>query len=169
MTKKYKFHISSWKEGKYYIAQCLDVNVSSFGNTRNKALDNLEEALDLYIDDDHPPIMKLKNVRAHTFTIDTLLTENGLTVAQEKRILKASEEAKRGKNVVVANTWKEAKDYLDKLKRKPRVSEISVDTATQSKMEATVKKWNKALDKALKTKKFQKKINTSLEDQLKDV
>jgi antitoxin component of RelBE/YafQ-DinJ toxin-antitoxin module len=47
-----------------------------------------------------------------------LLTENGLTEAQEDAILKASEEAKQGKNVVVTNNWKETKAYLDKLKKK---------------------------------------------------
>ncbi len=40
-----------WKEGKYYVSQCLDVEVSSFGKTRKEALDNLEEALELYFED----------------------------------------------------------------------------------------------------------------------
>ena len=37
-----------WKEGKYYVSQCLNVDVSSFGKTRIEALSNLREALDLY-------------------------------------------------------------------------------------------------------------------------
>ncbi len=40
-----------WKEGKYYVAQCLNVDVSSFGNTKTEALANLNEALDLYFED----------------------------------------------------------------------------------------------------------------------
>ena len=40
-----------WKEGKYYVAQCLNVDVSSFGNTKSEALTNLNEALDLYFED----------------------------------------------------------------------------------------------------------------------
>ncbi len=40
-----------WKEGKYYIAQCLNVDVSSFGRTKKEALDNLDEALELYFED----------------------------------------------------------------------------------------------------------------------
>lgn len=40
-----------WKEGKYYVAQCLNVDVSSFGNTRKEALENLQEALELYFED----------------------------------------------------------------------------------------------------------------------
>ena len=40
-----------WKEGEYYVAQCLNVDVSSFGKTRKEALDNLNEALELYFED----------------------------------------------------------------------------------------------------------------------
>ncbi|HLG25672.1 MAG TPA: type II toxin-antitoxin system HicB family antitoxin [Candidatus Gracilibacteria bacterium] len=40
-----------WKEGKYYVAQCLNVDVSSFGKTKKEALKNLNEALDLYFED----------------------------------------------------------------------------------------------------------------------
>ena len=40
-----------WKEGKYYVAQCLNVNVSSFGKTNKEALAALDEALELYFDD----------------------------------------------------------------------------------------------------------------------
>lgn len=40
-----------WKEGKYYVTQCLNVDVSSFGKTRKEALANLDEALELYFED----------------------------------------------------------------------------------------------------------------------
>lgn len=40
-----------WKEGKYYVSQCLNVDISSFGKTRKEALDNLKEALELYFED----------------------------------------------------------------------------------------------------------------------
>lgn len=40
-----------WKEGKYYVAQSLPVDVSSFGKTRKEALENLREALELYFED----------------------------------------------------------------------------------------------------------------------
>lgn len=39
-----------WKEGKYYVAQCLNVDVSSFGKTKYEALKNLNEALELYFE-----------------------------------------------------------------------------------------------------------------------
>lgn len=47
-----------------------------------------------------------------------LVTENGLTLQQEKSILEASEEARNGKNVTEVKNWKEAKVHLDSLKKK---------------------------------------------------
>lgn len=44
-----------WREGKYYVAQCLNVDVSSFGKTRAEALKNLREALELYFEDTGTP------------------------------------------------------------------------------------------------------------------
>jgi len=40
-----------WKEGKHYVAQCLNVDVSSFGKTKKEALANIDEALALYFED----------------------------------------------------------------------------------------------------------------------
>ncbi len=49
--KKINFKNVVWKEGKYYVAQCLNVDVSSFGRTKKEALKNLDEALELYLED----------------------------------------------------------------------------------------------------------------------
>ncbi len=40
-----------WKEGKYFVAQCLNVDIASFGKTKTEALRNLDEALELYFED----------------------------------------------------------------------------------------------------------------------
>ena len=40
-----------WKEDDYYISQCLDVDISSFGKTKKEALENLQDALELYSED----------------------------------------------------------------------------------------------------------------------
>ena len=50
-TKKGKFITVTWKEDKYYVAQCLNIDISSFGKTRKQAEKNLKEALDLYLED----------------------------------------------------------------------------------------------------------------------
>ncbi|MFA6988901.1 MAG: type II toxin-antitoxin system HicB family antitoxin [Candidatus Gastranaerophilaceae bacterium] len=40
-----------YKEGEYYVSQCLNVDISSFGNTIEEAIENLTEALELYFED----------------------------------------------------------------------------------------------------------------------
>jgi predicted RNase H-like HicB family nuclease len=45
-----------YKEGEYYVSQCLNVDVASFGNTIQEAIDNLNEALELYFDEPGAPI-----------------------------------------------------------------------------------------------------------------
>ncbi len=40
-----------WQEGKYFVAQCLNAEVSSFGESKEEALANLTEALELYFED----------------------------------------------------------------------------------------------------------------------
>jgi predicted RNase H-like HicB family nuclease len=40
-----------YKEGKFYVSQCLNVDISSFGNSISEAIENLKEALELYFED----------------------------------------------------------------------------------------------------------------------
>jgi len=42
-----------YKEGKHYVSQCLNVDISSFGSNIEEATSNLKEALDLYFEDDN--------------------------------------------------------------------------------------------------------------------
>lgn len=41
-----------YREGKYYVSQSLNVDVSSFGKTIDEAIANLKEAIDLYLEDE---------------------------------------------------------------------------------------------------------------------
>ncbi|PIQ77162.1 HicB family protein [Candidatus Peregrinibacteria bacterium CG11_big_fil_rev_8_21_14_0_20_46_8] len=60
---KTKLKHAVWKEGKFFVAQCLNVDVSSFGKTKKEAINNLNEALDLYFEDKkHPTIIKVERV-----------------------------------------------------------------------------------------------------------
>ena len=43
-----------YREDKFYVAQCLNVDVSSFGETREEALKVLREAVELYFEDAPP-------------------------------------------------------------------------------------------------------------------
>ena len=49
MTKTLKYIV--YKEGKHYVSQCLNVDISSFGSTFEEAISNLNEALELYFED----------------------------------------------------------------------------------------------------------------------
>ncbi len=49
--KSTTFRLVVYKEGKHYVAQCLNVDVSSFGASEAEAVRNLQEALELYFED----------------------------------------------------------------------------------------------------------------------
>ena len=53
--RKVEFKNIVWKEGKYYVSQCLNVDISSFGKTKKEALNNLDEALELYFEEKRAP------------------------------------------------------------------------------------------------------------------
>ena len=40
-----------YKEGEHFVAQCLNVDVSSFGETLDEAVANITEAMELYFED----------------------------------------------------------------------------------------------------------------------
>lgn len=48
-----------WKEDKHYIAQCLNVDVSSFGNTIDEAIASIKEAVELYFKNDIKDFVKI--------------------------------------------------------------------------------------------------------------
>lgn len=49
--RRLEFFSTVWKEDKYYVAQCLNIDVSSFGKSKKEALENLDEAVGLYVED----------------------------------------------------------------------------------------------------------------------
>lgn len=51
VDKNQTFTYVVWKEGKYFVSQCLNVDVASFGRTHEEALENLDEAVSLYLED----------------------------------------------------------------------------------------------------------------------
>ena len=50
---KQSFTASLWREGEWYVAQCVQVDVASQGSTEEEALANLRDALELYFT---PPV-----------------------------------------------------------------------------------------------------------------
>ncbi len=53
--KTLNLKIVVWQEDKYYVARCLNTNVSSFGKNKKEALFNINEALELYFEDNKEP------------------------------------------------------------------------------------------------------------------
>ncbi len=51
-----------WKEGKYYVSQCLNVNVSSFGDTIDEAVNNLKEAVELYFEGEDLALPEIEKI-----------------------------------------------------------------------------------------------------------
>jgi len=46
---KYVVH----REGKFFVSQCINVDIASCGNNTDEAVANLKDAVELYLKDDH--------------------------------------------------------------------------------------------------------------------
>jgi predicted RNase H-like HicB family nuclease len=47
---KRSFAATVWREGNWYVSQCLEADVASQGETEEEALANLKEALELHFE-----------------------------------------------------------------------------------------------------------------------
>ncbi len=63
---KQMFTASIWREGEWYVAQCLEVDVASQGESEEAAVSNLREALALHFE---PPVAT-HTPRIRTIEID---------------------------------------------------------------------------------------------------
>jgi predicted RNase H-like HicB family nuclease len=68
MTSRLRhLNVLVYQEADGYVAQCLNVDVASEGETEQEALENLREALKLYFDDeaevDVPPVVRARVTR----------------------------------------------------------------------------------------------------------
>ena len=59
--KKINMFSIVWKEGKYFVAQCLNADISSFGKTKPEAIRNLQEAFELYLEDAPRTMRKIES------------------------------------------------------------------------------------------------------------
>jgi predicted RNase H-like HicB family nuclease len=50
---KRPFSATVWREGDWYVSECLEVDVASQGTTEEEALANLKEALELHFESPH--------------------------------------------------------------------------------------------------------------------
>ena len=70
----YKFTTIINKEGRWFVARCVELGVVSQGKTIESAQDNLREAVELYLED--MPKAKRYSVKSPTL-ITTLEVANG--------------------------------------------------------------------------------------------
>jgi predicted RNase H-like HicB family nuclease len=58
---KRQFSATVWREGDWFVSQCLDPDIASQGSTEEEALANLREALELHFESPvarHPPAVR---------------------------------------------------------------------------------------------------------------
>jgi predicted RNase H-like HicB family nuclease len=47
---KRPFAATVWREGNWFVSQCMEIDIASQGLTEEEALENLKEALELYFE-----------------------------------------------------------------------------------------------------------------------
>jgi predicted RNase H-like HicB family nuclease len=56
-----EFDYLIWKEDNLYVSKCLNVEVSSFGETKEEALDMLKDALNLYFEENESELIPVQD------------------------------------------------------------------------------------------------------------
>lgn len=57
------YHALLWKEGGWYVARGVEIEVASQGKTKQEAIDNLKEALDLMLEDEGRQRIKIPAIQ----------------------------------------------------------------------------------------------------------
>ena len=61
-----EFTASVWREGQWYVAQAIEIDIASQGESVETALDNLREAIQLHFEDPVATITpKIHKIRAN--------------------------------------------------------------------------------------------------------
>jgi predicted RNase H-like HicB family nuclease len=63
---KRPFAATVWREGNWYVSQCLELDVASQGKTEEEALANLTEALELHFE----PPQAIRPPRVRTIEVE---------------------------------------------------------------------------------------------------
>jgi predicted RNase H-like HicB family nuclease len=58
---KRPFAANVWREGKWYVSQCLELDIASQGDSEEEALANLKEALELHFEPPHATRLPLSS------------------------------------------------------------------------------------------------------------
>lgn len=66
-------NIVVWKEGRLYVSKFIELELASQGKTVQEAINNLKEALSLYLDDkdgDKITVPQINQVSTHTISLN---------------------------------------------------------------------------------------------------
>jgi predicted RNase H-like HicB family nuclease len=63
---KRPFAATVWREGNWYVSQCLEVDIASHGETEEQALPNLKEAVELHFE----PPQTTRPTKVHTIEVE---------------------------------------------------------------------------------------------------
>lgn len=63
-----KFNIVFWREGKFWIAKCLENSVVSQGFSYEEAQDNIREALDITREDENFHYSSISDIRCESLS-----------------------------------------------------------------------------------------------------
>ncbi len=71
--------MTTWQEGAQFVSKCLELEVASCGDTRQEAMANIKEAVELYLEDlldlgEMERVLHEKGVQA--FTMEEQATES---------------------------------------------------------------------------------------------
>jgi len=64
-----KFHIVFWREGKFWVAKCIENSIVSQGLSFDEAQENIKKALELTAKDDDSNYSEISDVRMETLEI----------------------------------------------------------------------------------------------------
>jgi len=60
-----------WQEGKLHVAWCPELDIASQGKDIEESLSNLQEAVELYLEDEDATVPKGKSPVVTTFCVET--------------------------------------------------------------------------------------------------
>ena len=60
--KRQTLHTVVWREGNLFVAKFLELELASQGKTKNEAIKNLREALELYLEDEDIKRLSLPSI-----------------------------------------------------------------------------------------------------------
>ena len=67
--KKQIFNIIVWRENKLFVAKFLELELTSQGKTKQEAVDNLKEALELYLEAENTSKFNFPSIKEVTTQI----------------------------------------------------------------------------------------------------